>query len=453
MLLSCTAMGEKILPILDNSQWCFLDPKKYPNLSMAIQKENISHSLLHAPCLFNLHKGDKSQEKWLKHLDKIARVNNHFGRDVTTQGISCKLGEFFDELFFQTKKHKGINGEKSLIYSHLFLCELIDQKKIKNFYHIDSPLLEHLRDPEFITKEQCQFLDQLGVDILIETNDGEFIPLQIKTHGGLKPNCKISIDNQDLFIKRKIPTFSFNIKSIEDKTKSFEAFFEIITSVLNKEKKLFSGKKDFINLTNKKILEEFIEKEFIEIESKKTVNCNHRPKSKRKVSKSRICFSEINFGLIQRLENENDYHCNSNVKKVLLEFIKNTDPEKISKYVQKNWFHKINSKNKLGKCFRNMIKNIEENNPGAGYTVENFIRLKEKLTIAFLADNLKEGFQLNESELLNEFNKENFDDDLNSFSQSIKHLLRTLIVKNTELKNNLNEEFIEMLFPKEQNNS
>ena len=103
----------------------------------------------------------------------------------------------------------------------------------------------------------------------------------------------------------------------------------------------------------------------------------------------------------------------------------------------------MNYKNKLGPAFRKDIKAIELRNPESGYSVENFIALKEKLVLAIIEDKLQVGQSIDHAELQKAFDRKDFDSELNSFSQSIQKLIATLQEQNIDgLKQKLNPQRI-----------
>jgi hypothetical protein len=147
--------------------------------------------------------------------------------------------------------------------------------------------------------------------------------------------------------------------------------------------------------------------------------------------------------LQQLLQNPQNAERNSRIAKVLDEFLQKTNPEKVLKSDQQTWFRKINYRNKLGPAFRDDIKAIEAGNPDSGYSVENFIALKEKLVLAIIEDHLLAGQSIELAELQNAFDRENFESELNSFSQSIQKLITTLREQNIDgLKQKLNPQRI-----------
>lgn len=428
---------------------------KLPFLKDQYQEGNITNSVLSAPCAFALHKIPGQKNSWMQHLNKIVRMGHPFNENITTQGHTLSFGALLQEIFYNNLNLKNLNGEKALVYAHLLLCELMDQGLIEGFYHLDQPLLNQFIDPSFIGKKQCQTLDHLGIDILVEVRPGVFIPLQIKANGNLTKNCCIKEDPESaedqteyfLHIERNIPTLNMTISNYQDKRKLLKKLVTLINTLLHSKQEHIGFAKAPKDLSQRELITSLEKSGYIKIlrHSKHELPSKpqHQARPEAIKQKKPGCFEEINIRLQQLLQNPQNAERNSRIAKVLDEFLQKTNPEKVLESDQKTWFRKINYRNKLGPAFRGDIKAIEASNPDSGYSVENFIALKEKLVLAIIEDNLLAGQSIELAELQNAFDRENFESELNSFSQPIQKLITTLREQNIDgLKQKLNPQRI-----------
>lgn len=416
-------------------------PDNFAALKDQYSKNLISDSVLSAPCTFGLHKIPDEKNLWMKHLDKIASLGHPFDEEITTQGHTFKFGELLQELF--NNNLKNLNGEKALVYAHLLLCELMEQELIEGFYHVDAPLLQQFIDPSFIGEKQCKTLDNLGIDILVEVRSGIFIPLQIKANGTLTKNCCMEEDQNPksredqkkyfLHIERNIPNLNMTISNYQDKTKLLDRLRTLIEELLFSKQEHIRFTKAPKDLSQKELIASLEESGYIKVLRRSEHKLQTKPQEKRKRTKQNTCcFEEINIRLQQLLQNPKNPDTNSRIATALYEFSQKTNPEKVSKPDQQIWFKRINYRNKLGPAFRKEIEAIELRNPESGYSVENFIALKEKLVLAIIEDKLQVGQSIDHAKLQEAFDRKDFDSKLNSFSQSLKKLVDTLHEQNID---------------------
>ena len=238
-------------------------------------------------------------------LDKLAQRNGGLGKN-TSRGRT--LGNILEKSLTPGAL-KGLNGERSLILVQYYLAQLKAQGIIRNFYQVDSPLKHQLADRKFASMRQCDFLDNCGIDILIEQPDGRFVPIQLKSSEGGNPEVGASIPkaefealqkrhpekefwyrlshrerleleaaqtgesisplqmktlNRQIFIKRQIPKFSLQLGSKEQEEIIFSRLDKFVKEVLKTKNKLVFNR-PLVNYSHGEILEELMDKGYISI--------------------------------------------------------------------------------------------------------------------------------------------------------------------------------------------
>lgn len=234
------------------------------------------------------------------------------------------------------------------------------------------------------------------------------------------------------------------ISNYQDKTKLLDRLRTLIQELLLSKQEHIRFTKAPKDLSQKELIASLKQSGYIKVLRRSERELQTKPQEKRKRTKQNTCcFEEINIRLQQLLQNPKNPDTNSRIATALYEFLQKTNPEKVSTSDQKIWFKKIHYKNKLGPSHRKDIEAIELRNPNSGYSVENFIALKEKLVLAIIEDKLQVGQSIDHAELQKAFDRKDFDSELNSFSQSIQKLIATLQEQNIDgLKQKLNPQRI-----------
>jgi hypothetical protein len=84
----------------------------------------------------------------------------------------------------------------------------------------------------------------------------------------------------------------------------------------------------------------------------------------------------------------------------------------------------LTSKNKLGPAMLRQLRDVEVANPNSGYTVENFIQLKQDIVVALLKDNFIQSKSIPEKRLRQRFNTKDYSSIWNPHNFSIPSLVK-----------------------------
>jgi hypothetical protein len=434
------------------------------------------------------------RDQVLEFLDSLARRNSHLNASTKVCERQLKLGEVLARSV-NPSGNENLNGVRSLLLTNIFLAEMKNQGLIKNFYHCDQPLLNQINDEKFMDNKTAKFLDNCGVDIFVELNDGKYVPVQIKSSSALKSRVSIKVSRDDfgalaahysdkefktrlssdgeentLYIKRKIPTFTTDLRVKDSWGDLFDRFTTFIKQISQTNQAL-TLTTDLNNKPCFELVKELVDNNYIHIFSEDEYKAE--PLGQAHISTScdntaaQLCKSNSPRHNIEPLARHDEEIYNSRLDTLddpvkLRSFLSNrmllwsrgfaesarTELDKtlkkfFAKYIVKSasvskadqslWFRMLTSKNKLGPAMLRQVKGVELANPNSGYTEKNFIQLKQDIIIALLKDNFEQVKSIPEKRLRQRFNTQDYSSIWNPHNFSIPSLVQ--VFEELELNN------------------